>query len=176
VFGVGRGIEGLGIGDADLMMMAGSFVGWQVILIGFFAGVLPALIFGIVQVFSHGKQAMPFGPSLAVGVMISLLCWRWIGPIVWPTFSEPMILGFFAVVMPTLLLVIAFLLRLVRGNEPLDDTDQLVAAATSEPPNGQDTSEKPAAQSAPSNGRDPSEIPAEEPEPRADAPEKPADA
>ena len=32
-----RQSEGLGLGDADLMMMAGSLVGWQPILLAFFA-------------------------------------------------------------------------------------------------------------------------------------------
>ncbi len=123
-FGLGRGIEGLGIGDADLMMMAGSFVGWQVVLVAFGAGVLPALVFGIGQALFRGKQAMPFGPSLAAGVMIALLGWQSLAPRAWLLLSVPFYLGFFAVVCPVLLLVIAFALRLVRGSEPYDDFDE----------------------------------------------------
>jgi leader peptidase (prepilin peptidase)/N-methyltransferase len=120
VFSLGRGIEGLGIGDADLMMMAGSFVGWQVILVAFFAGVFPALLFGVVQVVTRGKQVMPFGPSLAAGVMIALLCWPLIADRVWVLLSDVWMLGFFGFVAPLLLLTTAFILRLARGVEPPD--------------------------------------------------------
>jgi leader peptidase (prepilin peptidase)/N-methyltransferase len=122
LFGLGRGIEGLGIGDADLMMMAGSFVGWQVILVAFGAGVFPALVFGIGQLFFRGKQAMPFGPSLALGVMIALLCWHWIGDRAWLLLSDPVMMGIFGVVCPTLLLFLAFVGRILRGTGPPDDT------------------------------------------------------
>ena len=36
LFGLGRGLEGMGVGDADLMMMAGAFVGWQPVVAAFF--------------------------------------------------------------------------------------------------------------------------------------------
>ena len=48
-FGVTRGIEALGVGDADLMMMAGGFVGWQPIVVSCFVAAFPGLLFGIVQ-------------------------------------------------------------------------------------------------------------------------------
>ncbi len=48
-FGLTRGIEALGVGDADLMMMAGSFVGWQPILLACFVAAFPGLLFGIAQ-------------------------------------------------------------------------------------------------------------------------------
>ena len=72
LFGLGRGKEGLGIGDADLMMMAGSFLGWQPVLIAFFVGVFAALFVGVAQLMRKGDQALAFGPPLAVGVMITL--------------------------------------------------------------------------------------------------------
>jgi leader peptidase (prepilin peptidase) / N-methyltransferase len=121
LFGVGRGIEGLGIGDADLMMMAGSFVGWQVILVAFAAGVFPALLVGVVQVISRGKQAMPFGPSLAIGVMVTVLCWHWIAPRAWLLLSDSFMLTFFGVACPVLFVAVAFLLRIVRGPGPPDE-------------------------------------------------------
>ena len=66
-------MEGLGVGDADLMMMAGAFLGWQPVVIAFFVGVFPALLFGLTQLMFRGDQALPFGPSLALGVVITLL-------------------------------------------------------------------------------------------------------
>jgi len=115
LFGLGRGMEGLGIGDADLMMMAGSFIGWQPVLVAFFVSVVPGLFFGVLHLVRRGNQALPFGPSLAMGVMITLLGWRVLGESVRPLFFEPLLLGFIAVVGPVLLLVISFVLRLVGG-------------------------------------------------------------
>ncbi len=78
-FGVTRGIEALGIGDADLMMMAGSFVGWQPILLSCFVAAFPGLLFGLVQLIRRGNQALPFGPSLALGVLLTLWLWPYLG-------------------------------------------------------------------------------------------------
>jgi leader peptidase (prepilin peptidase) / N-methyltransferase len=80
IFGIGMGKEGLGLGDADLMMMAGSFLGWQMVMVAFFVSVVPGMIFGIFQVVVRRDNSLPFGPSLAAGTMITCLCWSWIGP------------------------------------------------------------------------------------------------
>ena len=93
LFGLGLGIEALGLGDADLMMMAGSFLGWQPIVVAFFIGVFVGLFFGIVQLIVHGDNMMPFGPALAVGIVVTFLCWRWIGPRVqMPLFNSFLVL------------------------------------------------------------------------------------
>lgn len=70
----------LGLGDADLMMMAGAFLGWQPTLAAFFLAVVPGLMFGMVQIFQRGDNALPFGPSLAIGAMIAALAWQELGP------------------------------------------------------------------------------------------------
>jgi hypothetical protein len=123
LYGLGRGIEGLGIGDSDLMMMAGSFVGWQVVLTAFVAAIFPALIVGIGQLVFRGKEALPFGPSLALGVMIALLCWRWIAPIAWIYLSDAELMGGGVIVGAIMLLLISFVLRLIRGSGPPENFD-----------------------------------------------------
>jgi leader peptidase (prepilin peptidase)/N-methyltransferase len=80
LFGTGLGKEALGLGDADLMMMAGAFLGWQVVVVAFFASVFPALVFGLVQMVVNRDNSLPFGPSLAAGVLLTLLAWSWLGP------------------------------------------------------------------------------------------------
>src|SRR5262249_60666085 len=77
--GVARGIEGLAIGDADLMMMAGAFVGWQPVLLSFFIATFPGLLFGIVQLMRQGNQPLPFGPALALGVILTVWLWQPLG-------------------------------------------------------------------------------------------------
>jgi leader peptidase (prepilin peptidase)/N-methyltransferase len=120
LFGLGRGIEGLGMGDADLMMMAGAFVGWQPILISFFVGVFPGLFFGIVQLVRHGDQALPYGPSLAIGVVLTLLFWPFLGSLemIRLLFFVPWMLPFVGGSGLVLLLIMGFLLRLLRGTPP----------------------------------------------------------
>ncbi len=113
LFGVGRGIEGLGIGDADLMMMAGSFIGWQPILIALFVSVFPGLLFGVLYLIRRGNQALPFGPSLALGILVTLLGWQVVGDRYRLIFFDPLILGALAAAGAVLMLVISFLLRLV---------------------------------------------------------------
>jgi leader peptidase (prepilin peptidase)/N-methyltransferase len=114
VFGVGRGIEGLGVGDADLMMMAGAFLGWQPIVVAFFVAVFPALVFGILQLVFRGHQMLPFGPSLAIGIVITLLGWQSIGPRFADIFFNATLLLFLAGAGVVILLTASFLLRLLR--------------------------------------------------------------
>ncbi len=117
LFGLGRGKEGLGIGDADVMMMAGSFLGWQPTLVSFFVGVFAALFVGVAQLLRKGDQALAFAPALSIGVMTTLLTWPFISrnPSFVYLFSEPWILGGMAAVGAVLLLLASFLLRLMRG-------------------------------------------------------------
>src|SRR5207247_2138324 len=56
LFGLGLGVEALGLGDADLMMMAGSFLGWQPVVVAFFVGVFAGLIFGVAQLVLRGDN------------------------------------------------------------------------------------------------------------------------
>ncbi len=114
LFSRGLGREALGLGDADLMMMAGAFLGWQPVVVAFFASVLPAMVFIIVQkMFKKGNE-LPFGPSLGVGIMVTALWW----PAIYPEkqlffFWAPMLAaaGFAAAVF---MLVSALAIRLAR--------------------------------------------------------------
>jgi leader peptidase (prepilin peptidase)/N-methyltransferase len=115
LFGIGRGIEGLGVGDADLMMMAGAFIGWQPVVLAFFVSVFPALFFAIGQVILRGNQTLPFGPSLALGVVITVLAWPRLGPNFQMLFFDPIFLGLMGGAGGVALLMISFLLRLVMG-------------------------------------------------------------
>ena len=112
LFMLGRGIEGMGVGDADLMMMAGAFVGWQPIVLAFFVSVFPALIFAVVKLAITRRQDLPFGPSLSLGVMLTALAWPIIGPVFQSMFFDPVFLGLLAAAGAIALLATSFLLRL----------------------------------------------------------------
>ena len=120
LFGLGRGMEGLGIGDADLFMMAGAFVGWQVILIAFFVSVFPGLVFGILQMILRGDKPLPFGPSLALGVMLTLLTWPVLGNHLRPHLTNAALLATMGTLGAVMLLAVSFLLRVVRGRPDVE--------------------------------------------------------
>ncbi|HEY7428367.1 MAG TPA: prepilin peptidase [Gemmataceae bacterium] len=115
LYGLTRGIEGLGIGDADLMMMAGTFVGWQPIVLTCFVAAFPGLLFGAIRWLLRGDQALPFGPSLALGVMMTLWLWPFLGDsdALRMVFFDPLVLGVLVAGGAMFLLLAGLLFRLV---------------------------------------------------------------
>jgi leader peptidase (prepilin peptidase)/N-methyltransferase len=93
LFEQGLGKEALGLGDADLMMMAGAFVGWQITLVSFFMGAVVSIPLGGYFVMRHKDRSLPFGPGLALGVLITLFAWPWIAPFVQPSFFDPFLIA-----------------------------------------------------------------------------------
>jgi leader peptidase (prepilin peptidase)/N-methyltransferase len=81
LFEYGYGQEALGLGDADLMMMCGAFLGWPVVVLGFFAGAVLTLVLvlpGLVWSWMTGRpgvRELPFGPGLAGGVVLVWFGW-----------------------------------------------------------------------------------------------------
>ena len=69
--------ESMGGGDINLAMMLGAFLGWQkIILVLILASVLGSLIGGVAMLFPgdvRKTKAIPFGPFLALGTLITLL-------------------------------------------------------------------------------------------------------
>jgi len=118
VYGLGRGRESLGLGDGDLLLMAGAFVGWQPILSSFFVSLVPGIVMGVGYMLVRGSQALPFGPSLAMGVLISWFAWPWLGPKVAWLFMDPLTLLLMGLAGAGGLLVLSFVLRLVSGPDP----------------------------------------------------------
>lgn len=100
LFEVGFGREALGLGDADLLLMAGAFLGWQPAVLSLFAGAfaalfvfkLPALIVSYLKR-QPTDHELPFGPGLAVGIAVCWLAWPWLGTRLqqvffdWPTLA-----------------------------------------------------------------------------------------
>lgn len=116
LFGTGLGKEALGLGDADLMMMAGAFLGWQVVVVAFLLSVFPALLFGFLQLVIRNDNSLPYGPSLSLGILGTYLGWTWIGaldqvrlPFFWGT-----LLFWVVVAGGGLLFLMAFAMRLLQ--------------------------------------------------------------
>jgi leader peptidase (prepilin peptidase) / N-methyltransferase len=111
----GLGREALGLGDADMMMMVGAFLGWQAVIAAFFVGALVALVIAIIQVTVFRDDSLPFGPGLAVGTVLTWTFWHKIGPAIQPLLFNGQLLwvvfGFGGV----LLFVLCWIMGKIRG-------------------------------------------------------------
>jgi leader peptidase (prepilin peptidase) / N-methyltransferase len=67
--------EGMGGGDVKLLAMIGAFLGWKAVILTIFLSSLIGSVTGIALILVKGKDfkyAIPFGPFLSVGAVISL--------------------------------------------------------------------------------------------------------
>jgi len=67
--------EGMGGGDVKLLAMIGAFLGWKAVILTILLSSLIGSIIGITVMLIKGKDfkyAIPFGPFLAIGAVISL--------------------------------------------------------------------------------------------------------
>lgn len=71
------GKEGMGGGDIKLLAMIGAFLGWQKALAALMLASLGGSLVGLVLIAFSGRSArdaVPFGPFLALGAFAALLC------------------------------------------------------------------------------------------------------
>lgn len=113
----GLGREALGLGDADLMMMAGSFLGWQPVVVAFLVGGMVTFVFAIFQLIVYRDTSMPFGPGLATGIVMTWLGWRWIPPGLQAILFNAEWLFMFVGAGAAIFMVSTAILRLFRGPE-----------------------------------------------------------
>lgn len=109
LFERGLGREALGLGDADLMMMAGAFLGWQIVVISFLIGGVITLLITLPSILRRSEQELPFGPGLAAGCVVSWLGWERIAPQLQVLFFHPTFLTLFAMGCGGVILVMSFL-------------------------------------------------------------------
>jgi leader peptidase (prepilin peptidase)/N-methyltransferase len=67
--------EGMGGGDVKLLAMIGAFLGWKAVILTILLSSFIGSIIGIMLILIKGKDfkyAIPFGPFLALGAVISL--------------------------------------------------------------------------------------------------------
>jgi leader peptidase (prepilin peptidase)/N-methyltransferase len=117
MFEVGFGQEALGLGDADLLMCIGAFMGWQVAALALPVGAFVALAVVIpLSVYRFLRRRpvradLPFGPGIAAGAITTWLLWRWIGELVRIPSFDMIYLGVGVGVMVIGLLVAGLILR-----------------------------------------------------------------
>jgi prepilin signal peptidase PulO-like enzyme (type II secretory pathway) len=69
------GIEAMGFGDVTLMGMIGAFLGWQAVLLVFFAAPFFGLVYGIVNLALGKGRAVPYGPFLCLATVVVVIAW-----------------------------------------------------------------------------------------------------
>jgi leader peptidase (prepilin peptidase)/N-methyltransferase len=112
--------EALGLGDADLMMMAGAFLGWQPVIVSFLVGGLFTLVVALPNQLFRNEHEFPFGPGLAAGCIVTSLTWATIGPPLQVLFFHPTFLAMFALGCGAVILVMSFLFGAVQGGPKMD--------------------------------------------------------
>ena len=69
------GREAMGFGDVTLMMMVGTFLGWQAGIIIFFLAPFAGLIIGVSQFVSKSDDIIPYGPFLCLAAIFVIVRW-----------------------------------------------------------------------------------------------------
>lgn len=64
--------ESMGGGDVKLLAMIGAFLGWQKVLITFFAAPFFGIIIGAINFFRKKDHTIPYGPFLSLASLLSL--------------------------------------------------------------------------------------------------------
>ena len=69
--------EGMGGGDIKLLAMIGAFLGWKAVILTILLSSLIGSVTGVAVMLIKGKDfkyAIPFGPFLSLGAILSLFC------------------------------------------------------------------------------------------------------
>ncbi|HNV24281.1 MAG TPA: prepilin peptidase [Candidatus Omnitrophota bacterium] len=64
--------ESMGGGDVKLLAMIGAFLGWQLAILTFFVAPFFGAVFGLIEKIRTNDNAIPYGPFLVLGALISM--------------------------------------------------------------------------------------------------------
>jgi prepilin signal peptidase PulO-like enzyme (type II secretory pathway) len=107
--------EAMGFGDVTLMMMIGTFLGWQACLIAFFLSPFAGLFVGIMQFLSRRDDVIPYGPFLCLGSAGVVVFWAPIWMWAWPLFNAGALVPLVLTVCLVLLGVMLAIWRVIKG-------------------------------------------------------------
>ena len=100
------GREAMGFGDVTLMMMIGTFLGWQACVVVFFVAPFAGLVIGLAQAVTKRDDVIPYGPFLCLGALFVMVYWA----TVWNRVEFAFQLGW---LMPAVLFVCFLLLGVI---------------------------------------------------------------
>jgi leader peptidase (prepilin peptidase)/N-methyltransferase len=109
------GQEAMGFGDVTLMLMIGSFTGWQAVVLIFILAPLTGLVFAIVGKIVANQPYLPYGPCLAAATLIVLVSWSWLWAQTRLIFSDLLGVGLLAAAALAALVVLLLLIRGYRS-------------------------------------------------------------
>jgi len=109
------GVESLGFGDVTLMLMIGSFLGWQPVVCVFLLAPVCGVVVALLLQFSSGRRALPYGPCLAAAAVLVLLTWKAIWLRTRDLFGHPPTLAGLALLVIGGMALLLGLLRLYRA-------------------------------------------------------------
>ncbi len=109
------GREAMGFGDVTLMLMIGSFTGWQAVVLIFILAPLTGLAFAVAGKIVANQPYIPYGPCLAAATLIVLFAWSWLWARTRLIFSDLSGVGLLAAVAFAALVVLLLLLRGYRS-------------------------------------------------------------
>jgi prepilin signal peptidase PulO-like enzyme (type II secretory pathway) len=89
--------EAMGFGDVTLMMMVGTFLGWQACLIAFFLAPFAAIFIGVAQFILRRDDVIPYGPFLCLASSAVVVAWApvwmWAQPLFEQGLLVPLVLA-----------------------------------------------------------------------------------
>jgi leader peptidase (prepilin peptidase)/N-methyltransferase len=109
------GKEAMGLGDATLMALIGSFLGWQAVLLTFALAPLTGLLAALLGKLTVNRPYLPYGPCLSAAALLVLFCWGWLWQHTRLMFSDLPGLALLAGLGVAALTVLLLLLRLYRS-------------------------------------------------------------
>jgi prepilin signal peptidase PulO-like enzyme (type II secretory pathway) len=116
--------EAMGFGDVTLMMMVGTFLGWQACLVAFFLAPFAALVIGMAQFILRRDDVIPYGPFLCLASAAVVVAWAPIWMWAQPLFAQgplvPLVLFICLVLLGLMLAVWQMIKTAVFGRRSSD--------------------------------------------------------
>jgi leader peptidase (prepilin peptidase) / N-methyltransferase len=106
--------EAMGFGDVTLMMMVGTFLGWQACIIAFFLAPFAGLLVGILQLLFRRDDVIPYVPYLCMASAAVVVAWAPIWVWAQQLFERPDVVIAVLAVCLILLGILLYLWRLVK--------------------------------------------------------------
>ncbi len=104
---LGLGRPPLAATGGEMLLIAGTFLGWQPVLVALAVAAVLALA---------GRWArLPFGVWVTGGVVVSWLGWAWLGPLARPVLFHPLLMPLTVAASLALVFLAALLLRLLKA-------------------------------------------------------------
>ena len=108
--------EAMGFGDVTLMMMIGTYLGWQAGLIIFFVSPFAGLLVGVAQIVLRRGDVIPYGPFLCLGALAVMIYWGrfWNAQTLQPVFGMGWLVLLVMVVGMLLLGIVLAIWRMIK--------------------------------------------------------------